>query len=762
MSTGLAQQDLAKRAHRDAENARRVAVAASAKTARSTPLQVQVSMVDGVRQPQLVQAELAARSRQSIRAIAAHPFHAMVEVDVETAHGPLRLLWYANEDTLTNEWFDLPDGGRVTVLSWTHPGFQVALASSLGECERIGRAGYALSAVTCRGRAKFSQVVPSLVGIYEPGGAFGEVSGSTASVARKGMKAVKLDMTLQQVRAFAATMRGFLLVTGAPGTGKTTVAFQRMRYLFDQQESERDGLPPYEPELTRVFLANANLLDYSRNLLRSELAIPVDVVSLVSDFIHDYIDGTWTHALSARQRSLRSAKERRAREAALHLCRSKELSAVWTTLERQVSHRISGFAASACKTVCDGQGSFASQAFRQFASSLAAPRRATGDPANSGYRMDAIYDRVRTAYDACRATLNSKARDQFDDLFAKWLFEVFDPLSVLAAHFGARRREWRARVLSGVGAGHDPDRALDGALQDWSERRYAPEDEAWIAWLLRFSVSERSASEDRFRGVPVGIPHPSSATHSRWSHIVIDEAQDLSVAEASLLSSFVHPQGALTVSADFHQVVSPVHGMTDTSAFSVGLPIHQKTADTQFPFTRNLRQSLEIGRFLQEFYRKAFQASPTFEPSDRAGTTKPALYTGAMVDAPELLRQLTTVLSRSKLIATVAIIQVNDDDAVARKLRLALAKRGIQTSASPDAASPSQPYLTTAERAKGLEFDACVVLGLEDLGRSALNFAKNRAYVALSRAVHRLFIVADEFPRVMHGISKDTFDRHHF
>ena len=70
-------------------------------------------------------------------------------------------------------------------------------------------------------------------------------------------------------------MRGVMVVTGAPGTGKTTVAFQRVRFLFDQQNlrEAEDVAAVYEPGLTAVFLANQNLIESSRQLLEEELGI---------------------------------------------------------------------------------------------------------------------------------------------------------------------------------------------------------------------------------------------------------------------------------------------------------------------------------------------------------------------------------------------------------------------------------------------------------------------------------------------------------
>jgi hypothetical protein len=62
------------------------------------------------------------------------------------------------------------------------------------------------------------------------------------------------------------------------------------------------------------------------------------------------------------------------------------------------------------------------------------------------------------------------------------------------------------------------------------------------------------------------------------------------------------------------------------------------------------------------------------------------------------------------------------------------------------------------ERIKGLEFDAAVVLGLDDVDRSALNFTLNRAYVALSRPTRRLIMLCSEFPTLFGKIDRSLFN----
>ena len=67
----------------------------------------------------------------------------------------------------------------------------------------------------------------------------------------------------------------------------------------------------------------------------------------------------------------------------------------------------------------------------------------------------------------------------------------------------------------------------------------------------------------------------------------------------------------------------------------------------------------------------------------------------------------------------------------------------------------------TIHQSKGLEFDACIVLGLEDVETAALNFTLNRAYVALSRPARRLALICGEYPPLLRKVDKSLFDVTH-
>lgn len=747
-----------RRAARDETNARLTRDAAAARAPQVRQFKPERDMVRGTSIKQVAIAQAIDGDRLDLQRIAERPFDAMLEVEI---NGGSPLLWYAHRDTSGNQSIAIPENGaEVRVLSWTHPGIQAGLSGVLGTTTSIKRAGYTIKSVKPIARARFDHVFPTVSGIYDPGGRVGEPVLATA--ASKGLKAVKLDMTPEQVQAFLNRMRGVMIVTGAPGTGKTTVAFQRIRFLFDQQNlrDPSELKVPYEPELTRVFLASRNLIAYSRALLRDELRVPADVVTHVGDFLRQYLDRVWQPKLDARPSTKKTTPEEfRAREAFLNLGEVKDLHEMWQTLEKQVRSRLVLAADSDWKRHLTRAGGDAARNANDLVGALAKfSPRASVDLQDSLCRMDAVWRLVRRPYEGCRLALSEGKREEFDDRFAKWLLHSYDPLDVLASHFSLHRDVAAHRIAAGTGALTDPIRVVDSAIDGWRKRTYGVAEVGWISWILRFALPEQSEPEDGFRAVPRAIARPNHKTERRWTHVMIDEAQDLSVQEASLLASMVHPNGALTVSADFQQVVSPVHGMTNGEALKCGLAIRDQALYTQYPFSRNLRQSREIGRFLASFYEKAFGEFPQFEAGPTETKFMPELYTGSDSRFAGLIAQLVNVLRARDDRGSAAILFIDEADDRMRRLRAALHTAGVHPSPVDEVWSERQLIMTTVERAKGLEYTTCVVIGLDDLERSSLNFWKNRAYVALSRPTTRLIMLCEQYPPILQHVRKDLFD----
>jgi len=693
----------------------------------------------------------------SLKLIVEEPFQAMMEVATVTSNRgdfvEKEQLVYANEHIN----FNIAGLGdkRIHILAWTHPIVQLGFSGYLNDESDIQAKGYTLTSVKPLARAKFSQVVPEIAGIYEPGG---QVKGKSTQKKKKGLKAVKLEMTKDQVDAFLSKMNGMMLVSGAPGSGKTTVAMQRIRFLYDQQEVRQEELKnvTYSPELTKIFLANQNLIDYSKEMLEKELHISSSVVELVGDFVGRYLAGIWEYKLNAklRRRDL-SFYEQRGRQAFFGLCNVKQLKECWQCFEEQVVTRLSTVHKSPWVTSLTA---IAEQERRLSAAFLTCSKKNTStNPASSIFNMDRLYQFVRNSYEELR-NLHRKDNtlEEFDLRFQQWLYWVYDPLDGIKSYFSEEAYAGKIRIKKGIAAKIDENEIIDNIKQDWQKRTYGHEEEAWLAFLLRFALPTETDYQARFREIANPLEIAMQPSGEQWSHIMVDEAQDLCVAEAALLGSFVDPNGAFTVSADFHQVVSPVWGMENSEAFILGKSL--KGEEQLFPFAKNMRQSKQIGLFLREFYHNAFGELATFEANDSIDIKggNPLLMIGSSSEFPAKVKQRLAVMKRNPDINSIALLQINEDEKALQQLRTALESQGVELAPIWASADKNNRLITTSvERIKGLEYDACFVIGMDDVDTSALNYSKNRAYVALSRPALHLTILCEETPRYLQRINND-------
>jgi hypothetical protein len=753
------------RVARDTRNGEAVQLAAR-EALRAGTVNLGANFVDGSSAADYGRSAYTREKTSSLQAIAAEPFHAAIELEwwPRGATNPKKALWYAHTRCTQNNAVTAND---VPVLAWTHPGVQLALASPLDEEVAVDSETLRIEAVKPLARARFQNVLPTVRGLYEPGGRVPVLQADEPPArASAGLKSVKLDMTSAQVKAFIASGSGMLLVQGAPGSGKTTVALQRVRFLFDQ--ADEMNLPEdvtFQPSKTRVFIANENLRAHTERLVTSELDLPARIVQLIPTYVTEYLGRVWQHKLNARlrQRHLTRAQSS-TRSAALGLAQARELLALWTEAETHVRAWLASagnakwmqLAANEGPTVRSGALRLAA-AIEQFASDN---RRPGATPAESALRMDMMYRAVRVPYLRLRESMDAKPRDRWDDAFSKWLFEAFDPVAVLTAFL--ERPDQKAVARARIGQATRDRNELEVAWQDVYDelagRTYGPEHQAWLAWLLRMWLPEAERSEDRFRGVPCALIELEDG-HGRLTHIVVDEAQDLTAPEASLIASLLHPRGALTVACDFKQVVAPDRGLDAPDAFQIASPASGRQRLRVCPFATNLRQTRQIGEFVRAFHQAVFGQVAEFDAGSASAGPRPRVVIASAETWSDRIAQVYRV-AKATGGGTIAALLVDRDDDFADRLVKRLAALDVPVTTDAKAHGEQLAVLVAAvEDIKGLEFETCIVLGLEQTFRSSLAHTKNRAYVAVSRPTRKLILLSQEFPDVLKQMDAALYER---
>jgi DNA helicase IV len=226
--------------------------------------------------------------------------------------------------------------------------------------------------------------------------------------------------------------------------------------------------------------------------------------------------------------------------------------------------------------------------------------------------------------------------------------------------------------------------------------------------------------------------HRFNGTGRRYGHIVVDEAQDLSPMAIRMLARRTMAVPSMTILGDLAQATAPAG--------------QQRWEDVLDQLGRPERSSIEelaIGyrvpaQILDLANRLLAVAAPDLRPS-RSIRTTPQLPRIIEVDDPAELgaRVAAEVMEVAARWVSIGVIA---PEGRTESLRQALATAGIPASVAVAGPSETSVVVLTPVEAKGLEFDAVIVV--DPAGILAITPAGARhLYVALTRAVQHLSVI---------------------
>ena len=268
---------------------------------------------------------------------------------------------------------------------------------------------------------------------------------------------------------------------------------------------------------------------------------------------------------------------------------------------------------------------------------------------------------------------------------------------------------------------NDPDERDQGVFQ---ERFLDDEDDPLLLHLHQLRVGPLSIR----RGRPL-----------RYTHLVIDEVQDLSPLEVRVLMGCTSKERSLTLAGDTQQHVLQEAGFTDWEEFFGHLGVKGTAVNT-------LKVSYRSTRPIVDFALKVL--GPLAEDDDpptasRDGAPVEVFSFGDHGEALAFLVDSLRDLEASEPRASVALLTRQPD--MADLYYRGLEKAGLQRLrrvAEQDFSFSAGIEVTDVQQAKGLEFDYVVLVDISEDSWPATASARRQMHVGATRAAHQLWVTS--------------------
>lgn len=564
-----------------------------------------------------------------------------------------------------------------------------------------------------------------------------------------------------QRAALALPFGQSVMIDGPPGSGKTSVGIMRTAVLYDQQWDELDldrqsDKPFHDYGTMRILVYNEEMVEYLQSLAQSIGVSHVQVMT-TKDFFKRIcretrmLTGTERRdrpslaVLKSRREALRAyfagfqahaAAYWRAHEEALRNGLG-ELGVDFLTLADRLNDwigriseaRVAGDHIEGTIGVADGLTEAVFMIERGRSPTRRAASRADDSPQldseTIGERMPEARKLIEEAVrGVCGRAGITKAMFEQPEYAA--LLEKLAADGVQGRVIEDGDRLWR--------------RQYRGELPAYSELDLAMS--AWLGARLLLSINTR-------RKPWIG------GKLERLTHLVIDEAQDLSPSHLAVLASQLVRDGTMTLVGDIHQNLNPDAGLRAWE--DAGLSDLMMTA-----FGVNHRQTKQLGDFMQGLHSGLFGQECSWEPSPKTTGPQPRVGIG------KSWTQLTNAIAsearfwRERIAdATIAVLvdgkmKPKQMRELQQRLEVALSDLLVTVEAvlpgtgGEPLRRTDRVVIASVTQTKGLEFDAVIFVEPRPRWAGPVDEidlrVRNGFYVATSRARAGLSICMSNLP----------------
>ncbi|MFB9279616.1 HelD family protein [Cohnella cellulosilytica] len=272
------------------------------------------------------------------------------------------------------------------------------------------------------------------------------------------------------------------------------------------------------------------------------------------------------------------------------------------------------------------------------------------------------------------------------------------------------------------------------------QRLFSSEDAAGIPkHIVQSTKAYLKKSEVRQEDLPalVWIHYVfNGAENLAFDHVVVDEAQDVSPLQIALLNAFMN-EPSFTILGDLAQGIHAYRGVQRWEELS---DVFAEEYRSYHALQQSYRSTLEIIEFANRILPHTGTGLPPAVPVFRSGD--PVEVAGLDAETERLPRIERFIRdNRERGMQTIAIVCRTDEDCA--RLAEQLREAGLEANLISENQTQYRGGLTVvpAYLSKGLEFDAVLVADADDRRYAAAPQDAKLLYVACTRALHRLTLM---------------------
>ncbi|MDF2716294.1 MAG: helicase UvrD [Paenibacillus sp.] len=239
-----------------------------------------------------------------------------------------------------------------------------------------------------------------------------------------------------------------------------------------------------------------------------------------------------------------------------------------------------------------------------------------------------------------------------------------------------------------------------------------------------------------------------------FDHVVIDEAQDFSPFQVALLNNHVK-SGSFTILGDMSQGIHAYKGIRSWDEF---LSLFEADVRAYFTMERSYRSTMEIIRFANAILTNGIPGAMQAVPVFRSGEKVKVLCHDRKRRTDTIVRALRKLESGPA--STIAVIGRTEQEC--KQLHTALLHEDISATLIDAQRQKYEGGLSVVpvHLAKGLEFDAVILIDADEEHYGANEHDAKLMYVGCTRALHDLWVMYAGKPSSLIAGTDDEFVKH--